>query len=263
MLLVAPVREDHRELPSAEQEELFGLEKLRIPRSDIPAVTHVDYSARIQTVSADDNPKYHRLISRFKEKTGYGIVINTSFNVRGEPIVCSPEDAYRCFMNTEMDTLALGNHLLRKEDQPALKNGPENSDPKPKDDRVRDRGKLRKFGLVMACAFAAVSALLYLRGSTLFAVPAGLSTIFLFSSFLIPRILGPVEKYWMKLAAVMGSVMSRILLMLAYFIALVPTGLLLRLFGRRPLNLDFDAGKKTYWIDVDPDGPCSRPDKQY
>jgi carbamoyltransferase len=105
-----------------EQEALFGIDKLNVPRSNIPAVTHVDYSARIQTVHQETNPRFHAVISRFKALTGCPVVVNTSFNVRGEPIVCTPEDAFRCFMGTEIETLAVGNCLLRKEDQdPSLK----------------------------------------------------------------------------------------------------------------------------------------------
>ncbi|MCB0320445.1 MAG: carbamoyltransferase [Bdellovibrionales bacterium] len=121
MLLVAPVKESRRKPMTEEQKKLFGIQKLKVPRSDIPAVTHVDYSARIQTISADTNPRFHALISAFKEKTGCSVVVNTSFNVRGEPIVCTPEDAYRCFMRTEMDCLAVGNFLLLKDDQPVWK----------------------------------------------------------------------------------------------------------------------------------------------
>ena len=100
-----------------EEESLFGIDKLNIKRSSIPAVTHVDYSARIQTVHKNTNPKYHALITKFKEKTGCGVVINTSFNVRGEPIVCTPEDAFKCFMGTEIEMLAIGNCVLRKDQQ--------------------------------------------------------------------------------------------------------------------------------------------------
>ena len=120
MLLVAPVREQRRKKMTEQQEELFGIDKLNIARSDVPAVTHVDYSARVQTVDSKDNPRYHKLISRFKDRTGYGVIINTSFNVRGEPIVCSPQDAYLCFMRTEMDLLVLEYILLFKEEQPVL-----------------------------------------------------------------------------------------------------------------------------------------------
>jgi len=120
MLLVAPVRTDLRLPMNAEQQKLFGIDKLKVPRSSIPAVTHVDYSARVQTVSEATNPRYAGLIRAFRARTGCPSVVNTSFNVRGEPIVCSPEDAYRCFMRTEMDVLVLENQLLLKEEQPQL-----------------------------------------------------------------------------------------------------------------------------------------------
>ena len=119
MLLVADVVKGKRRAMSAEEEALFGIDKLNVPRSDIPAVTHVDYSARVQTVHKDTNPLYHALISAFGAKTGCPVVVNTSFNVRGEPLVCSPEDAFRCFMGTEIEVLVVGNCLLRKEQQDA------------------------------------------------------------------------------------------------------------------------------------------------
>ena len=117
MLLVADVKRNRRRRMSEEEDALFGIDKLNIQRSDIPAVTHVDYSARIQTVHDETNPTFHALLSAFKEKTGYSVLVNTSFNVRGEPIVCTPEDAFRCFMGTEMETLVVGNCLLRKDAQ--------------------------------------------------------------------------------------------------------------------------------------------------
>lgn len=127
MLMVADVVAGRRKAMTAEQHKLFGIDKLNIPRSDIPAVTHVDYSARIQTVSADTNPLYHALISAFKERTGCPLLVNTSFNVRGEPLVCTPEDAFRCFMGTDIEVLAVGNCYLRKEEQdPSLKRSYEN-----------------------------------------------------------------------------------------------------------------------------------------
>jgi len=122
MLLVADVVERRRKAMTPEQQELFGIAKLNVPRSDIPSVTHVDYSARIQTVHEETNPKYYNLISDFYAMTGCPLIVNTSFNVRGEPIVGTPEDAFRCFMGTELDVLAVGNCFLKKEDQnPALK----------------------------------------------------------------------------------------------------------------------------------------------
>jgi carbamoyltransferase len=117
MLLVADVVKNRQKAMTSEERALFGIEKLNIIRSEIPAVTHVDYSARVQTVSADTNPKYHALLSKFNELTGCPVVANTSFNVRGEPIVCTPEDAFRCFMGCEMELLTIGNQILYKEAQ--------------------------------------------------------------------------------------------------------------------------------------------------
>jgi carbamoyltransferase len=120
MLLVADVVGSRRlEMPD-HSESLWGIDLLNVPRSDIPAVTHIDYSARVQTVHQETNPMYHNLLRCFEELTGYGVIVNTSFNVRGEPIVCTPQDAYRCFMRTEIDVLVLGNQLVYKADQKPL-----------------------------------------------------------------------------------------------------------------------------------------------
>ena len=120
MLLVAPVKEELCKKMTEEQEKLFGIEKLNIPRSSLPAITHIDYSARVQTVNKITNPRYYELINAFKRKTGCPTIVNTSFNVRGEPIVCTPQDAYRCFMRTEMDILVLQNQVLFKREQPKV-----------------------------------------------------------------------------------------------------------------------------------------------
>ena len=119
MLLVADVAKDKRIQMTSEQDELFGIEKLNVPRSEIPAVTHVNYSARVQTVHEETNPRYHALLEAFYSRTGCPLLVNTSFNVRGEPIVLTPEDAYRCFMRTEMDVLVLENFILIKNEQPS------------------------------------------------------------------------------------------------------------------------------------------------
>ncbi len=134
MLLVADVRQDLRTPMTPEQQRLFGIEKLNVPRSTIPAVTHVDYSARVQTVHRETNPRLHSLLEHFAARTGCGVLVNTSFNVRGEPIVCSPADAYRCFMRTEMDYLVLENFLLTKSEQP----GKDNRDESWKSEYERD-----------------------------------------------------------------------------------------------------------------------------
>jgi carbamoyltransferase len=120
MLIVAPVREELRLSLTDEQQNLFGIDKLNLKRSQLPAITHVDYSARVQTVHAETNPRYHALLRAFERRTGCGVLVNTSFNVRGEPIVGTPQDAYRCFMRTEIDYLVLENFLLAKSDQPVI-----------------------------------------------------------------------------------------------------------------------------------------------
>jgi carbamoyltransferase len=118
MLLVADVRPEHRVAMTAEQRQLFGIDRLNVARSSIPAVTHVDYSARVQTVHRDTNPRYHALLTRFNELTHCPVLVNTSFNVRGEPIVCTPEDSFHCFMGTDIEVLVVGNAYLEKERQP-------------------------------------------------------------------------------------------------------------------------------------------------
>lgn len=122
MLLVADVKKERRITMTDEEHKKWGIDKLNVVRSDIPAITHVDYSARLQTVHKETNPRYYKLISQFEKNTGYAVIINTSFNVRGEPIVCTPEDAYKCFMRTNMDYLVLGNFILSKENQKPIEN---------------------------------------------------------------------------------------------------------------------------------------------
>jgi carbamoyltransferase len=125
MLLVAPVKQERQIPMTSEQKNLWGIDQLNVPRSDIPAITHIDYSARVQTVDKDVNPNYHALLTEFEKLTGCAVLVNTSFNVRGEPIVCTPADAYRCFMRTHIDYLVLGSFLLDKTKQPELKEGKE------------------------------------------------------------------------------------------------------------------------------------------
>jgi len=121
MLLVAPVRKERQIPMTQDQQRLWGIDKLNLPRSDLPAITHIDYSARVQTVAKDTNPNYYTLIKEFERLTGCAVVINTSFNVRGEPIVCTPADAYQCFMRTHIDHLVLGPFMLNKSEQPEWK----------------------------------------------------------------------------------------------------------------------------------------------
>jgi carbamoyltransferase len=120
MLLVVPVRSDRRTALPPGYHELPLYDRLYFLRSDVPSITHIDYSARVQSVSKETNPRYWDLIEEFKKLTGYGLIVNTSFNVRGEPVVCTPDDAYRCFMRTEMDYLVVGNYVFDKKEQPKM-----------------------------------------------------------------------------------------------------------------------------------------------
>ena len=124
MLLVADVRKERR-LPQPSMDKMSMLDRLKVKRSDIPAITHLNYSARVQTVNAKVNPEYHEIILEFEKLTGCAVIVNTSFNVRGEPIVCTPQDAYRCFMRTDMDALVLENFILYKQEQPPWKESPD------------------------------------------------------------------------------------------------------------------------------------------
>src|SRR5262245_65103832 len=123
MLLVAPVKKERQIPMTSSQQKLWGIDQLNVPRSDLPAITHIDYSARVQTVEREVAPNYYDLLKEFERQTGCPVLINTSFNVRGEPIVCTPADAYRCFMRTNLDYLVLGNFLLDKTKQPEWKEG--------------------------------------------------------------------------------------------------------------------------------------------
>lgn len=121
MLIVAPIKQERRKAMPAGYSEMPLMERLYVLRSDLPAITHIDFSARVQTIHKETNERYYTLLQAFKKKTGYGVMVNTSFNVRGEPPVCTPEDAYKCFMRTEMDYLVIGNFLLAKTAQPEWK----------------------------------------------------------------------------------------------------------------------------------------------
>ena len=160
MLLVAPVQKE-RQIPMTEAaDRLWGIDKLNVPRSDIPAVTHIDYSARVQTVSRETNPDYYDLIREFERLTGCAVVVNTSFNVRGEPIVCTPADAYRCFMRTHIDYLVLGPFLLEKAAQPEWKESGELATGVPA--RLTP-AEGRKFGLLVGGAFLVLAAIFWRR----------------------------------------------------------------------------------------------------
>ena len=264
MLVTAPVRHERRRELTAEDRQFSGLEKLKIVRSDIPAVTHVDYSARIQTVDKDVNPRFHALLSKFKDLTGYGLLLNTSFNLRGEPIVCDTEDAYRCFMRTEMDMLVLEGIILYKDEQPDMKDidtspSRQNSTSAPR----KTGSQLRRFGIIMGCVLTAIGVFLHYKG-----LSAGdillVSACFLIGAAIVePPLLRPVEWVWKKLAFMLGLVITNAILTASYYFIVTPVGIIMKLFGRDPLHRKTENHVSTCWIPVEPDGPAERPDKPF
>lgn len=238
MLLVAPVRENLRVSMSEDEQQLFGIEKLNLRRSVIPAVTHIDYSARIQTVRPEDNRAYYDLISAFHDLTGCPVLVNTSFNVRGEPIVCTPADAYRCFRKTEMDFLVLENFLLDKRAQNGnLPPEPSEEKPSPSIDEQVTTKQARKSVLVVAVVLLLIGLWNFYRSRETVAVVFTVISLSLAAvGFLIPRAAKLFHVYWMKLAMLLGAVNSRILLTLVFYLMFAPYNLISRLFGRDQLN---------------------------
>ncbi len=265
MLLVAPVRPERRR-PPAEAAPRPSPAVPPVARIDIPAVTHVDYSSRVQTVSRETHPRFHALLEAFKRRTGCGVIANTSFNVRGEPIVCTPADAYRCFMRTGMDALVLEDLVLFKHEQSALEESPAD-DPwavEPPDRAThRARGGARRFGVAMAAVLGTAGAVALWRGRAAGPYLAGAGALLLAAALLAPRVLGPVERAWLALAGGAAAGFARVALTLVYLLVVTPTGLVRRMLGIDALELRADRDAPTYWARVEPDGPGSRPDKPY
>jgi hypothetical protein len=239
--------------------------RLKTRRSTLPAVTHVDYSARVQTVSAATNQRFYDLLNAFEQRTGCPVLVNTSFNVRGEPPVCTPEDAYRCFMKTEMDFLVLGNCLLDKTNigQDASRSGDFpiagffRSVPQSREKSSFLDAELQKLDCSVPAlrrfAFTIGGVLVLLGGFMLWRHRiAGwpllvLAFLLLATGIVAPASLRFVYRPWMMLALVLGSIASRIILTLAFFLVVTPIGLLQRLFGKPALEFGFRPGQTTYW----------------
>ena len=248
MLLVAPVKsaDDAADGNAAG----FG-DRLRAVRSAIPAVTHVDRSARVQTVDERENPRFHSLLRAFEERTGCAVLVNTSFNVRGEPPVCSVADAYRCFMRTGMDYLVLGDYLVDKRQQPPLAADPvtrSRSSIAEDYERIdRSPRALRRFGFTLAIVFTIAAALLFRRYSNAalgFAIAAVLLAA---AAQFAPAQLAIVHRIWIKLSLAMGWVMTRVILTLVFFLVVTPVGLVQRLAGKRAFEVAFRTAENTYW----------------
>ena len=243
MLLVAPVQETLRVNGEAEQPATM-LARLKQRRSTLPAITHVDYSARVQTVSASDNPEFHNLLGAFERRTGCPVLVNTSFNVRGEPPVCTPEDAWRCFLKTEMDYLVLGHFLIDKAEVDPQSSALVTASP-PDDDLSKP--KLRRFGLTIGLAFLVLGAILQFRHRAAGRPFTSLATLLLFFSAVAPGLLRFIYRPWMRIADFLGAISSRVLLSVIFFLVVTPIGLVQRLLGKRPVDLRFRNGDATYW----------------
>ena len=248
MLIVAPVRSDRQIPMAAEYKQLSALDRLNLPRSDIPAVTHIDYTARIHTVSRDRNADYYDLIKEFETITGCGVLVNTSFNVRGEPVVCTPADAYRCFMRTHIDYLVLGPFLLDKESQP------EWYEPRP-EPAVRpglSPREGRKFALTVGSGFAVLGLIVWGAGNNgLGALLSGIGSVFILAGIVLPGRLTLLHQTWMELAKAISRVTIPITMSLVYLLIFAPLGGVRRLIGRNPLV--YSAGIDGYWKDSDPE----------
>ena len=266
MLLVAPVQEALRVDTETERASTM-MARLKQRRSTLPAITHVDFSARVQTVSLEDNPRFHRLLSAFDQRTGCPVLVNTSFNIRGEPPVCTPEDAYRCFMKTEMDYLVLGNLLIEKTMVAASTStggGVQTVDDKRKADwrppflEPKSSSTLRRFGLTNGIAFFLLGSLLDFRHRASGRPFQSISTLLLLFAAFAPNLLRFVYYPWMRLARFVGEISSAILLTIVFFLVVTPIGLLQRLFGKAPLDLRFKSREPTYWErrTAEPDRAC-------
>ena len=254
MLLVAPVRQELR-LNERDEQPSDMMARLKQRRSTLPAITHVDYSARVQTVSAVTNPSFYGLLTAFEQRTGCPVLVNTSFNVRGEPPVCTPEDACRCFMKTEMDYLVVGNCLVDK--AAASRSGAfPIADAKkpviwksPLLDEELDCSvpALRRFAFTIGTVLVSLGSFMLWGHRTAGWPLLSLAFLLLIISILVPASLRFVYRPWMMLALLLGSIASRVLLTLAFFVVVTPIGLLQRLCGRRALEFGFKSTETSYW----------------
>jgi Carbamoyltransferase C-terminus/Saxitoxin biosynthesis operon protein SxtJ len=264
MLLVAPIQEALRTKNCSRRPvgdartDLLGMLKQR--RSTLPAITHVDYSARVQTVSNRTNPRFYNLLSAFERRTGCPVLVNTSFNVRGEPPVCTPQDAFRCFMKTDMDYLVLGNFLVAKAAVGAHVLPPTSAVvPAP----GVTRSTLRRFGLTIGFASLLLGMLLQFRHRSAGLPLTSLAVLLLLVSAIAPGLLRFIYRPWMRVAQFLGAISSRILLTILFFLALTPIGLLQRLFGKRPIDLRFRTNDTINWQQRTTGGTPADYEKQF
>ena len=259
MLFVAPVHPRKRTPLSETDRQRRGLDMLEVVRSEIPAVTHVDGSARLQTVERESNPLFYDLIRHFQGRTGCPVLINTSFNIRGEPIVESPADAYHCYMRTGMDAVALGSYVLVKGERHEAR-APQTSAqavmnwireiPETVGRLDRSPRTFRRFGFAVGGVFMVI-ALALIFGSAPFTLSLGLfvaGAVLALVGAVAPLRLSLVYRGWMAFALLLGGVVSRIILHAIFWLVVVPLGLTAKVFGKRFMNLSYRADVESYWI---------------
>ena len=248
MLLVAQVKSASEATGGNAND--FG-QRLRSVQSTIPAVTHVDGSARIQTVDERENSRFHALLRAFENRTGCAVLINTSFNVRGEPPVCTVADAYRCFMRTGMDYLVLGNYLIDKRRQPALpveRGAPTRGWIAEQYDRIdRSPRALRRFGFTIGVVLLLVAAFTFRPYPTTAALLATVAVLLGIAAQFAPTWLAAFHRVWIKLSLALGWVMTRVILTLLFFLVVTPLGLLQRAVGKRAFEVAFRTSENSYW----------------
>jgi carbamoyltransferase len=248
MLLVAPVQATLRSNEAPPDDESGDRKRrLKARRSALPAVTHVDYSARVQTVASAENPRFYALLREFQKRTGCPALVNTSFNVRGEPPVCTPEDAFRCFMQTDMDYLVLGEYLLDKSAIAATPARALVSKPASvKKDRESPR-TLRRFGFTVGVAFLVLGKLLQFNNRKAGGPFLPVGSLLVLAAAFSPSILRYVHKPWMIMTAFLGRIMTGVILSVVFFLVVTPIGLIQRVAGKRPLEFGFKTNETTYW----------------
>lgn len=262
MMFTAGIQKERRfPQPSPDKESMS--DRLKVKRSDIPAVTHLDYSARLQSVNRKDKPDYYSVISEFEKLTGCAVIVNTSFNVRGEPIVCTPEDAYQCFTRTEMDVLVMEDCILFKEHQTPRQED-ENYIVSPDPPDITVIREIRKTGLIAFIFFGCLCAVGLWHHKPVPLFLFGFLSISGLGFILIPGPLRPVYALWKRISFFTGRIITSIILTILYYTVITPFGLLKRLFGGCPLPLRPDRSASTYWVSrTEPAQPGERFLKRY
>ncbi len=247
MLLVCQVGETQR-IPNADQ-TAHGLERLKVVRSKLPAVTHVDDSARVQTVASEEQPLLYALLERFHAKTGCPLLVNTSFNVRGEPIVCTPAEAYHCFAHTHMDAVALGPYLVESKKQATPVDWDPSGNRSQGESPTAESREPRRFGLILGGVLLILAILSWVfehpvRAAVLGVLAAGVAGL----ALLLPGLWAPIHRLWMKAAEALGRGLSATVLGLFFYLVVTPVGLLQRLLVRAPLDASWKRRRASYWL---------------